>query len=243
MITFVTAASFNHSKSLVQFLSSLSSVNYEYQIYVYDLGDLPDEYKTNLLEKFPKIKLKVFDYSKYPSYFNVQVNAGEYAWKPTLINEVLEELKINLDLENGNNYLIWCDAGNLIAGNIHSLLINTNKTRIFSPTSLGNIREFTYHTVCEYFNIHNNTRMLNLENRNAAVMSFYITSKEVQEFIHDYAKYAQIKEAICPEGSNRSNHRQDQALFTILYYFFAMEYKYDIINEYDSCIGFHKDCD
>lgn len=230
---------------MFQFLNSLYYSNYlsnqNFECYVYDLGDLTNEYKENLLKTFPNIIFKIFDYSKYPSYFNVQINAGEYAWKPAIINEVLEELNKNINYEE-DNYLFWCDAGNKIVSNIDILLNITKNNKIYTPDSAGDIKLWTHFKVLNYFDLNNNSDTLNFTNRNAAIISFYINSKEVQDLIKDYAKYAQIKEAICPEGSSRLNHRQDQALFTILYYFFIKKYNYNFENGKYSITN-HNDCD
>lgn len=51
---------------------------------------------------------------------------------------------------------------------------------------------------------------------------------------------SQIKNAICPEGSNRSNYRQDQALFSILYHKFMDKHKIEVEHWYN-CIMFHYD--
>jgi len=39
------------------------------------------------------------------------------------------------------------------------------------------------------------------------------------------------RECIAPEGSDRSNHRQDQAVLTILYCKYQEKYKFSDINE------------
>jgi len=240
MIIFVTACSQNHSKSMIQFLNSLHNNSGQiFKCYVYDLGDLSNEYKEKLIKNFPNIILKIFDYSKYPSYFNIQINAGEYAWKPNIINEVLEELNINTEEDN---YLFWCDAGDKINYDINTLLNIIKNNKIYSPSSSGNVSTWTYYKVLEYFDIQNNREILNFQNKNAAVIGFYINSDEVRELIKNFAKYAKIKEAICPEGSSRLNHRQDQALFTILYYFFIKKYNYNHDNSVYS-ITYHNDCD
>ena len=87
-IAVVTGASQNHIKSLYQFLNTIDrSIT---RCYVYDLG-LSEESSEDL-KKIENIYFRTFDYSKYPSYYNININAGEYAWKPAIINEVTNEL-------------------------------------------------------------------------------------------------------------------------------------------------------
>lgn len=69
--------------------------------------------------------------------------------------------------------------------------------------------------------------------RNGAIMGFHINHPAIRSFINEFARCAQIKECIAPEGSNRTNHRQDQSVFTIMYYRFFEEYKeYHIVDDY-----------
>ena len=45
-------------------------------------------------------------------------------------------------------------------------------------------------------------------------------------FVKEWKDLALIKECIFPDGSNRNNHRQDQAVLCILYYKYFQKYKF-----------------
>jgi hypothetical protein len=232
----VTGASQNHSKSMLNLIDSVyKNSNIEFTLFVYDLG-LTDDYKNNLITKFPQVKLRTFDYSKYPEYFNIKVKAGEYAWKPALINEVLNEISWNCDV------LLWLDAGDLVTGTLEPVINAIKNNLIFSPRTEGDLNQWCYKAVHEYFNIQNDKNALNFTMKNGAILGFYIKSDEVKELVKDFYKYAQIKEAICPEGSSRKNHRQDQALFTVLAWFFYIKCKNNFDDNYYT-IRTHCDCD
>ena len=68
---------------------------------------IQDKYKDN------NFHFKIFDYSKYPSWFNINIEAGQYAWKPVIIYDTF--------LEFQNEIIIWMDAGNLIHDNLDKL--------------------------------------------------------------------------------------------------------------------------
>jgi hypothetical protein len=244
MLTIVTACSYNHSKSMLNFLNSLytqcDKYNVEFKCVLYDLGDLSELYKIDLLNKYPTLSIRIFDYSKYPSYFNVQINAGEYAWKPAIIYEITEELIKENNVKE--NILLWCDAGNLIIDNLLNLTKVIKDILIYSHYSSTTVKKFTHYKVLQYFNIHPNEYVLNNISRNGAIMGFYLENSLVQDFIKVFYNYAQIKDAICPDGSNRSNHRQDQSLFTLLYYNFIIKYRLPSCNFYIS-ISIHNDVD
>ncbi len=232
----VTGASQNHFKSLKAFLNSAKPTKYE--IYVYDLG--LDKTSIEELLTFDSIKLKTFDYSKYPSYYNIHINAGEYAWKSAIIKEVMDEQVYD---ESTNHILLWCDAGNLIKDtSLHAMNEFTKNNRIFSPSSSGSIRDWTYVDTLKWFTIESNYDFLNYSNRNGAILGFYISDTTVRDFINEFAYLCSKKECIAPTGSSRSNHRQDQAVFTILYYKYINQYKYNKCDDYLG-ITIHNDID
>jgi len=76
----------------------------ESKVVVFDLG-MTDTRNVKLAKRFKKVEFRKFDYSKYPAYFNIKVNAGQYAWKPVIIADTMNEFK---------QPVIWMDAGTLI---------------------------------------------------------------------------------------------------------------------------------
>ncbi len=241
MIYILSGASQNHSKSLSKFIQSVyQNVTIPFELYIYDLG-CTKEYIESIQNMYPNANLRTFDYSKYPSYFNIQINAGEYAWKPAIINEVLEEIK-EKGLKEEENIMVWCDAGNLILPSFEKLIETTRKCKIYSPCSGANIKKWTHIKTQQYFKIAKRQRVLGFRNRSAGFVGYNITYPEVQDFIKQFVEHAKIKKCIAPEGSNRKNHRQDQALFSILYFFFKEKYKTSVVNEMIG-MSIHNDCD
>lgn len=45
--------------------------------------------------------VRTFDYSRYPSYMSITIARGEYAWKPIIIKEVVDQFPL----------VLWLDAG------------------------------------------------------------------------------------------------------------------------------------
>ena len=236
-IPVVTRPSQNHIKSLYQCLSTIDrSIT---RCYVYDLG-LSEESSEDL-KKIENIYFRTFDYSKYPSYYNININAGEYAWKPAIINEVTNELL----LENGHiQYLLWCDSGNKLYDSKLNRVCNfLNKNLIYSPITSGNVRCWTHPLTLRWFSIDMGSQLLIQENRNGAILGFNITNPDVVNFIKEFARCASIKDCIAPEGSSRQNHRQDQAVFTILYYNFIAKHTDVAVEGIGLDITMHNDID
>ena len=229
--TIVTGASQNHFKSLCQFLDSVNKYCPECIVYVYDLGlnDNSSEYLINYYNDFIH---KKFNYNNYPDYFNIELNTGEYAWKPACIWEVFNEVKDGL--------LIWCDAGNIFTDNIQPLRDIIIKQGIYSPESSETVKEWTHIKTLEYFSINHDNPVLDIVNRNGALISFDLNNISTHNFIERFINCALIKECIAPKGSNRCNHRQDQSIFTLLYYQYTLNKTLE--NEF-ICYDVHKDCD
>jgi len=210
----VTGASQNHFKSLKQFISSVDLERHE--CYVWNLGlDAAsiDELRTL------KVHYRVFDFSKYPDYYNIHVNAGEYAWKPAIIKETMDEL---LEIQTPyKKLLFWCDSGNIIRErSLSEFSSHTLQNKLYSPTSSGNVQIWTHPNTLRWFSISNKHPVLLYTNRNGAQLGFAIEDPDIQRFIQRFDECARIRACIAPEGSSRANHRQDQAVFTILFYRF-----------------------
>jgi hypothetical protein len=233
----VTGASQNHLKSLTNFISSFINIygnNSNIKLIVYDLDVKQDSWK-NLQNKFisySNIVWKKFDYSKYPEYFNINVKAGEYAWKPVIISDTCKEY---------GGFVIWMDSGNLIKEKLNSLIKHVEKNGIYSSVSSYDIYKFTHQKTLQYMKC--DSSLYTLTNRNAACIGFNYNINWVKQFVNEFTQLAQIKECIAPEGSSRENHRQDQAVFTVLFYQYSKKYNFDT-SLYDH-IGYtiHNDVD
>ncbi|CAG8536120.1 6897_t:CDS:10 [Racocetra fulgida] len=121
------------------------------RIIVYDLGLL--NFQRNslsyLYQKHYFTHYRLFNFSKYPSFWNISIAQGEYAWKPAIIAEVSREFP---------GIVVWLDSGTFVSTNF-----------------LKNVKK-----------------------------------------LEEWEKCARVKECIAPNGSNRSNHRQDQSILTYM---------------------------
>ncbi len=75
--TIVTGASQNHAAPLLRFLRSIQKHEPGTEVIVYDLG-LDDDICRRIEAHFP---LRRFDFERYPAFFDISTNAGEFAWK------------------------------------------------------------------------------------------------------------------------------------------------------------------
>lgn len=200
----VTGADRTHFKSLCQFLSSLILFEPNISVIVFDLGLLKPQ-KENLLASFSSIEVRTFDYGQYPAYFNITINAGEYAWKPVILHEILEEYKV---------CVCWMDAGNVITGSLRSLQLITESIGMYSPRSCGVIADWTHPGTIDFLQASDD--LLQKHNLNGACVAACYENLEARQLIKRWNDCALTRECIAPGGSNRRNHRQDQAALSVL---------------------------
>jgi hypothetical protein len=196
----------------------------DYKIIVYNLGIKEELWQKllNIFGRYSNFIPEVFDYSIYPDYVNININAGEYAWKPIIIYDTFNKYK---------DITVWMDAGNVIIKKLDSLNALISKDNIYSGYSGSKdstIKQWTHPKTIEYMGCLVNGLDLRLcQCRNGACVGFNYNVQYVRNFVEEYKNYALIKECIAPEGSNRSNHRQDQSVFSIMFYKYYLKHNFN----------------
>jgi hypothetical protein len=227
-ITIVTGASHNHFSCLLNFLYSLFIFNVNARILVYDLG--LSEAERLAVSKFPVI-LNKLEYENYPSFIKISESDDEnipsdrkkgfYAWKPVIINEVLEK---------SGGIVLWLDAGNLVFNNLERVKKIIEINGIYSPLSSDTISKWTYPQTLKMLNVPED--ILNFRNRNASVVGFNADYPGIMQLAGQWKKLALNKDCIAPEGSTNLNHRYDQAILTILMYQFQKQFGYRFVDRF-----------
>jgi Protein of unknown function (DUF1647) len=203
-IVIVTAADSTHYKSLCQFLSSLFFHESDIRAVVFNLG-LTESQVNHLKSAFPTADLRYFDFLKYPDYFDIKVNAGEYAWKPVILHDVLNEFK---------GCVCWMDAGNLIIKPLFWLRRITHRIGMYSPHSSGLIADWTHPKTLEHLNAAN--CLLKKPNLSGNCIAVDYHNRRARELVERWRSCALTKDCIAPAGSSRANHRQDQAVLSVI---------------------------
>jgi hypothetical protein len=186
-------------------------------IVVYDLG-LSEAERDHIYNVFPDLNLKKFDYSLYPAFYDIKINAGEYAWKSAIIKNEYEALI-------SGDFILWLDAGCFVFRKLNILKFNLFFYKIFSPPSRGNINDMTHPHTIEKIGIQSNKHMHMLS---GGIMGFKKSGKNTA-LINEWYSFSSQQDVIAPMGSNRLNHRQDQSIFSLLFYKY---YKNSIIHRF-----------
>ncbi len=232
-IIFVTAAEKNYFKQLDSLLESYYK-NLSNKLIVYDIG-LEKDQVNYLKDKYEKLNIRIFRFNHYPKFIGEYFDdkLGNYAWKPIIVNELMQECK---------SKVVWLDAGNLITKKIIFLKIALTASGIIVPTSSNTIRDWTHPKTIEYIGINN--KYLDSNNYASGLIGFDYKSKKANKIAELWSNFSQIQECISPLDSSRENHRQDQAVLTLLLYkyFFTNKFKKFIFPQTNFIFGilFHK---
>lgn len=201
----VTAANSLYYKTMLNLLNSLDKYENKH-IIIWDLGLLEEE-KKNIKKCFNYIEVKQFDFSKYPSFFNIDINAGEYAWKPVIIKKTFEQY---------DGFILWLDAGCIISHRLNSIRNLIKIYGFYCPYSQDSIQSWTHEKTLDFFKLpknHYRKKMLS-----AGIVGINKKSKKTEKIINEWSTLAYKRDVIAPYGSNRNNHRQDQSLLSIIFY-------------------------
>src|SRR5579871_1933923 len=202
----VTGADRTHGASLRQMLASVRRHEPDLRVVVYDLG--LTRWQRLRIGKRRQLEWRRFEFEKYPAYFDIRVKAGEYAWKPVIIADLVEE---------AGEPVLWLDAGCVVLEPLKALRAALRTCGFYSPRSGGTIADWTHPKMLAYFGLDADWAR-GKPNLNGGCCAFDPSFEEARALARRWREGALIRDCIAPEGSNRSNHRQDQALLTVLAY-------------------------
>lgn len=203
----VSGASENHARSLMQFAKSAVQHEPTARLILFDLGLTPAT-RERLAREIPRAEIRAFDFSRYPAWMDIRVNAGEYAWKPTIIGQVLDDA--------GHTPVLWMDAGNKIVKPLGAIRRLLQADGFYSPHSSGTVRDWTHPGTLNYLGA--GAAYGHLPNLNGCCIGFHPAHPQARALITRWRELSLVKDCLAPAGSSRQNHRQDQALLTVLAY-------------------------
>jgi hypothetical protein len=201
----VTAASSNHFETLLAFLQNYREKCQHIPLFTYDLG-LTDAQISVLRIDYPWTMLRTFNYSDFPPHFNISVAAGEYAWKPIIVKEMLDTT---------TSAVLWLDSGDRLTktSTLHDAFELIARDGHLTTTSPGTSQMWVHPSTLAFLHAPKN---LDIAMCNGAIVGFDMRAYE--KVVRPWAECAMEKSCIAPIGSSRLNHRQDQAVLTVLLY-------------------------
>lgn len=205
----VTAANAKFYKNFCQLMYSFMRCE-EYKnstVIFYDLG-LDEKQARDIKSKsekyFKYVEYRRLNYDAYPEFIQPQYNT--YSWKPIIIHEIFNEKKANI---------FWLDSANQILRNLSPIWEKMEDFGNYIPFSgSGTLKEWTIQATMDYLSV--STEYFSARNRAGNTCGFSYKNENVRKLVEEWKDLALIRECIRPEGANRSNHRDDQSLLTIL---------------------------
>ena len=203
-LNIVTGADTTHAMSLTNLLKSILRYEPNAKVTIWDLGLSVEQ--VDFISKLSKsFDIRKFDFESHPKFMDIKVDAGHYAWKPIIIEDTMETKE---------GILIWLDAGNVLTGRLNLLKRVTISKGLFSPYTDGTIEQWTHPKTLSYMECP--SKSLGSNNCNGALVSVLLSNENASSVIRKWKEFSLDQNCIAPKGSNRSNHRQDQAVLTIL---------------------------
>ena len=203
----VTGANYTHGRSLLQLLGSIRQWEPQTRVVVYDLG-LTRKQRRAVLDSDLNGSVEAFPWNEYPGFFDINVNRGEYAWKPALIAR---------ELQKSDAPLCWMDAGNVVLLPLRDIREELAQHGFYSAPSRGTVLQWTHPLMFKALGLPPDF-CADRRNLSGACIAFDPKHLRARALIEEWARLAEDKEMIAPPGSSRKNHRQDQALLTVLAY-------------------------
>ncbi|KAI3635382.1 hypothetical protein MIR68_006948 [Amoeboaphelidium protococcarum] len=249
-LVIVMAASSNHFESIASTAAQVRRLDAKQRIIFYDIGLEHDE--ADQVQSWCGVEYRPFEFESYPRWMDVRKSdIGEYAWKPMILYEVSRQynnflwldgdILLTRDLEVVKQQLRSQGfASSITAGTVRRwthpgtlcyLLKYRQKFNIKS-----NVSAHTLELILPMDNANGATNAFNLTNARARQLCIRLDKQVYVYPTHFiFTRYpssilqqqlvgcASEKLCIAPSGSWRENHRQDQAVLTVLAHLYGMK--------------------
>ena len=236
MLTLVCATNNVYVQNIKQLLLNINQIindkhhiNLNINVIIYDLGMTTSKLE-ELKMLYPNFIFETFDFSKYPDHVSLEKycnrtgssNPINYSWKVCLIYEVCEKY---------GDLVHWMDARNLYT-DFTKLIAFLKKNYFYSPISKGIIKNYTHPLCIKYLEYRDSIKYIDCKCRASGMVGINYNIDWCRDLIKEWKDLSLDLNCISPEGANRSNHRQDQSILQLLYYYYQNKYKFKIENNY-----------
>lgn len=200
----VTGADSVYFGRLLVLLDLLEEHEPDADLVVWDLGLTGDE-RTELARRHPDVCVETFDFDAQPPHFDIDVGKGQYAWKPVIIDT---------EVRRSEDMVVWLDTGCLVTDPLRWFRRYTTALGIYTPRSTGTIRDWTHPGTLERLEVDED--LLDRPNFSGGVVGVDPRDAAAVALVARWAECAHDVDIIAPAGSDRTNHRQDQAVLSVL---------------------------
>lgn len=247
-VVFITGCSSNHLYATINELFSFFLADKDASVVFVDFG-ISEEYLEYLFSELKEYEsmmrrlhskglfyYRKFNFNNFPRWWDISdpLIRGGYSWKVAVIYDVLLESK---------RIVIWSDGGNLLPPDINNDLVRVYKYGAYTPYSGDNLGRWVHSTTSRFLAVHKMVRkiMLGRGMCNGAYMLFdYNNVTVMNNVVIPYVQCAYTRKCISPYGSSRKNHRQDQAVISVLMH--SAGIRESCHGKYYTQVRTHNDC-
>jgi len=158
------------------------------------------------------VEVRRFPFVLYPTHVHLSKHSnGEcYAWKAIVVDEVSREFK----------RILWLDTGNRLTKetNVSLLLDLLNRVGFVSLPTQGSVKDWVHEKAFSAFSIPMTADVLQQPMLDGSFLFFDFDFPDARSLFTAWLYCSLQRDCICPVGTSRLNHRQDQAVITLLTY-------------------------
>ena len=180
--------------------------------------------------------LKSINY-KQIDFFNIDWSSINDDWKKDLNTYWFKSAVwiglLNLKIQD---IVLVIDSACIVYNNLDTIEKLITNNIIYTPYSAEDIKTYVHPKSQESIGF---TLPTNLHMVSGGCLGINLKHPVGNAFIQDFIKCCNNKDTLCPDGSDKSNHRQDQSVLTMLYHLYHLKYKFTMVKEWVN-IDFHK---
>jgi len=194
-------------------------------ILVVDLGLSQGKLKF-LSKHHPDVEIQTLDWSLLDEDW--KKDKQSYYFKSIIWGDLLNKKIKDVVLVVDSACMIYRDLDD-----IENLI---KECQVYTPYSAEDIKRYCHPTSIKKFGF---TLPLDCNMRSGGCLGINLGTPIGQAFAGDFVKLCNDKDIIVPDGSNKSNHRQDQSVLSMLYHLYKMRCKLFDVKEWFG-ISFHR---
>ena len=154
-----------------------------------------------------------FNWDNFPSWIRLignQEQRGGYAWKMVAYSDVVFEWR---------GVVGWLDGGSIIIDSLNREMTAVRQFGVFSPSSAGRIETWVHNDTLDYMKEHHyigNVDMKRVMSCGGHLFTYWNNETVMNRFMYPYRECAFTQKCVTPKRANMRNHRQDQAVVSVL---------------------------
>lgn len=183
------------------------------RVHLFDMG-FENSQLNEIREICPGIEIEKFDVSAEIPWCDLSVNAGFYAWKPVMIQRVMER--------QGTDVL-WLDSSVIVRRRLWRIRDELLRRGFYASRWPGFLtgRSTAAHTI-HSLNAHKEAE---LPMSVAAVVGFAANHNPSRQLLDEWVRLSTNPDVNNPPGANLSTHKGDQSILSILVH------RYDLFDQ------------